>query len=161
MQTPNLRIKNKPARFGAGSLPMVIPRQLKTVSLLVVGACAGPQVPAAFAPNSAASPAATAPPRPPVAAVLAHENPLEAPACADAKGRPTICPEAEGGHEHVGHTEKAGAAAGHEAHEGKPAEPAKAHDHSQHGAPRKGEKRQESTDPGRKPENGQHHHHQH
>jgi hypothetical protein len=83
-------------------------RILKSLPLVLAVSCAGPRVPTAFTPGSAASPATPAPPRPTVATVLLQGNPLEAPACADQHGRPAQCPVAQGGHEHGEHGQQLG-----------------------------------------------------
>jgi hypothetical protein len=156
-------------------------RVLKSVPLVFVVACAGPQVPAAFAPGSAASPATAAPQRPPVASVLFSKNPLEAPACADEQGRSIPCPAVEGGHDHSGHgqsaEEQGGQAGGHD-HDGGHAQPSggkepaadaaarpsteKAHDHSQHQTPEAGKTQDEGAAKANpkpaKPAEHQHHH---
>jgi len=80
---------------------------LGLLSLLFASACSGPDVPSAFEPTSPASPAARPAPRPPVAAVLAASNPLDATVCVP--GKPCVFPDAEeapaggGGHPHGHH----------------------------------------------------------
>jgi hypothetical protein len=154
MHARRLRIDDKLVGVFIRRVSMHVWCLLRAVPLVAIAACAGPQVPAGFAPRSAASPSTAAPARSPVAAVLAHENPLEAPACADAQERAVPCPAPEGGHDHAGHE----AAGGDTADGGSVAPPAP--DHSQHGAAAKAEKpRQKASEPEKSNEAHQHHHH--
>ena len=158
-------------------------RMLKSVPFVFVVACAGPQVPTAFAPGSAASPATPAPQRSSVASVLVPKDPLEAPACADEQGSPAQCPEVEGGHDHSGHGQPAARqgdqAGGHDHHGGHaqpsgdkkpaaadaPARPAadETHDHSRHKKATDAEKPQDqdAAEAAPKPAKPAEHHHHH